>query len=425
MRTEKQRELFDQMIKVYVKCVRHTLVIYLQEEWADKPQGWYGYFKELDAKNTAKSPNSKTEDITAHVSGIHEFDFQACNKTLQYISEVRDVIYKRADVPNKLRSCINPFFGELITIRNKYIGHENYTDEQLEREAEYRNKAVEMLHMILRHAFNKVVDPESPAGNTFFSSFEQLRLDYLNEHKIKAYYLSDCLDMRYYDSSSFFATCKKLGIDTDIVDDKYIFYTYNLEGTLNLLRNFLAKNGDGRPAPAPAAPTLSVQPAPTPEKNNKKLNKIIILCVCGLIGTVLIFSALSLSRFSELFDFMSSDHGTPTQSASGSSDVGQKDGESAPDSGKNNQIPEEYKSAVEAFKLATPQRISLMTLNVKVGELAATTEAQSWGAGTIYSEDSSIAVGEGILVKGVSPGETYITYVHNTHCIVYRVIVTE
>lgn len=431
-------ELFDRMIEIYVKCVRHTLVSCLSEKWADKEDGWYAYFLKLDAKNTANSP-VQTEDITAHVNGVEEFDFQACNKTLQYLTEARDVIYDKADVSKKMRSCINPYFAELIRIRNKYIGHENYTEEQLKMQAEDRDRAVEMMCRILQNAFRYTVDPDSPEKDTYFSIFEAVRLQYINQHKVKAYYLSDHLDLKKYDASRFFATCKKLGIDTDIEDDRYIFYTYDLNGTVALLRNFLAKGGDGRERP----PVFGKEP--TEMVNNRKKNKKILLWfLCGLAGLALI--GLLLAALNGIGRQQNTPGGTSDSTSpvipdgnGGELNVDISDllgglqgadktaaGTKAPDSGENgaNEIPAEHAGMVQAFKYENEQRINLMTLTVKVGGYATPQEATSWGKGTIYSENNTVAVGEGILVKGVSPGETYITYVYNSHCIVYRVIVT-
>ncbi len=427
-------ELFDRMIEIYVKCVRHTLALYLSEEWAEKDGGWYAYFLKLDAKNTANSP-VQTEDITAHVSGVEEFDFQACNKTLQYLTEARDVIYDKADVSKKMRSCINPYFAELIRIRNKYIGHENYTEEQLKMQAEDRDRAVEMMHRILQNAFRAVIDPDSPDKDTFFSVFETVRLQYINQHKVKAYYLSDHLDLKKYDASRFFAVCKKLGIDTDIEDDRYIFYTYDLNGTVALLRNFLAKGGDGRDRAPVAGEAAS--------KKGMTGKKLMVWMVVALVGVALIGLLISAMAGRQKHKTPGGTDTTTQPAVSGGSggaltvDISDLLGElqgsdkttagtKAPDGvlGSANEIPAEYAGMVQAFKYENEQRINLMTLTVKVGGYATPQEATTWGQGTIYSENNTVAVGEGILVKGVSPGETYITYVHNSLCTVYRVIVT-
>lgn len=434
MSVEKLQSLFEEMTQVYVKCLRHTMALRLAEAWADKPDGWYAYFKEIDAKNSANAGGSVT-DITAEVENIYQFDLQACNKTMNYLKEVRDVIYRAAGVSKALSARINPYYMELLKFRNQYVGHENYTEEQLSHAAEERDQAVEKMHLILQNAFRDTVDPESAAGNTYFSRFEQLRLDYINEHKTKAYYLAEHLDLTKYDAAKFLPTCKKLGIDTDVVDDKYIFYTYNLNETVSLLRNFMAMNGDGQPTPA----------KPAEAKPAKKQTMRIVLIIAGAVVTLAVIAGI-LSVISKIGGVVSDAFGQFGGQSNGISagDVlnaaasqlqgNQETDVSAPASSvssgteetdSTNQIPAQYAQKVQALMYGTEGRLELMTLEVTVGGYATPHQATTWGGGVIYSQDTTIAVGEGFLVKGVSPGETYVIYEYNGHAIAYRILVTD
>lgn len=73
-----------------------------------------------------------------------------------------------------------------------------------------------------------------------------------------------------------------------------------------------------------------------------------------------------------------------------------------------NEIPEENEKNVTALKYADTLTQQVSTIYVKVGEYATPSAAGVWDDVTIYSENTAVAVGEGILVKGVSKGDTYI-----------------
>lgn len=89
-----------------------------------------------------------------------------------------------------------------------------------------------------------------------------------------------------------------------------------------------------------------------------------------------------------------------------------------------NQIPERFKGAVTSLKYADALSKSNKTVVVKVGEMATLTP--SWPDAVVYSEDSTIAIGEGALVKGVSVGETYVVISPTENMgVAYYIIVTE
>ncbi len=73
-----------------------------------------------------------------------------------------------------------------------------------------------------------------------------------------------------------------------------------------------------------------------------------------------------------------------------------------------NQIPQEYANEVEALKHQDALALSNKTLRIKVGEKITPSAASVWKQVTIYSQNTSVAVADGLTVKGVSQGETYI-----------------
>lgn len=95
----------------------------------------------------------------------------------------------------------------------------------------------------------------------------------------------------------------------------------------------------------------------------------------------------------------------------------------APDS--KNQIPPKYNQDLQLLQIATPQQQKLMTLEVKVGEYTAPREAATWRNGVIYSQNTDVAMPEGLIVHGVAVGETYIIYESNGLVSAYRILVTE
>lgn len=76
-----------------------------------------------------------------------------------------------------------------------------------------------------------------------------------------------------------------------------------------------------------------------------------------------------------------------------------------------NQLTEELRSEVEAFKYQNPMSVQLLTLRVSVGGKVAPMSATIWDGCTILSEDTSIARGNGGVVEGIAKGETHVVVV--------------
>ena len=75
---------------------------------------------------------------------------------------------------------------------------------------------------------------------------------------------------------------------------------------------------------------------------------------------------------------------------------------------ERNEIPSVYDDKIEELKGASELALRNSTIRVKVGQSVVPFAAQVWTNATVYSQDTSIAVGEGTSIKGVSKGETYI-----------------
>ena len=73
-----------------------------------------------------------------------------------------------------------------------------------------------------------------------------------------------------------------------------------------------------------------------------------------------------------------------------------------------NQIPAKYQQEIVAFDSQADGFVMLGTLNVRVGETVTPTSAQVWGNCTLYSEDTSVAVCEGSVIRGVAPGRVHV-----------------
>lgn len=91
-----------------------------------------------------------------------------------------------------------------------------------------------------------------------------------------------------------------------------------------------------------------------------------------------------------------------------------------------NQIPTRYEQDIQALQNADALSLSNKTVYVKVGELATPGASIAWTNVTVYSQNTNIAIGEGKMVKGVAPGETYVIVDTNGMMgSAYRVIVEE
>ena len=73
-----------------------------------------------------------------------------------------------------------------------------------------------------------------------------------------------------------------------------------------------------------------------------------------------------------------------------------------------NQILPKHEQDAQALQHADDLALRNKTISVSVGDYITPPPALVWDNVTIYSQNTNIAVGENGLVKGVSPGTTYI-----------------
>lgn len=82
--------------------------------------------------------------------------------------------------------------------------------------------------------------------------------------------------------------------------------------------------------------------------------------------------------------------------------------EKQPDPSVQNQIPEKYQSKIVALMGSDNLTLANSTIRINVGGFATPQAAQVWPEVIIYSQDTTVAIGEGPVVKGVAPGETFV-----------------
>jgi hypothetical protein len=197
-----------------------------------------------------------------------------------------------------------------------------------------------------------------------------------------------------------------------------------------------------------------------PVKSTKKPNKnIAIICalVCVFVAVVLIFvggaisgknsttadeqnggintdseaqvsSTISMEELLQQQQALLNSIMDQQNNATTTADTTAADTTVAENSKGENQIPEKYLNKVEAFEYADDMTKSMDTITLTVGEKVLTQSASTWSNCKIYSQNTAVAVGENLLIKGVSPGVTYVVVAANefgTTAVVYKVIVTE
>ena len=166
---------------------------------------------------------------------------------------------------------------------------------------------------------------------------------------------------------------------------------------------------------------------------NKKNRKLILAGIAALLVLVMIISAVtsavnnvkdtfsngnmpSTENMQDTFDALTSqinNNKNPltddtSDNTDKSDDTTENAAENKTETNSTNQIPEKYKEDVLALQYADALSLSNKTIRLKVGEYSTPGAAMVWPNITIYSTDTTVAVGEGKLVKGVAKGEAFI-----------------
>ena len=164
---------------------------------------------------------------------------------------------------------------------------------------------------------------------------------------------------------------------------------------------------------------------PVPVQNKKsRLSFVIIAALCGILAIVILILLLpgASNEKDNSIDtpaITTTENQTPSEEQPPESqtppekqptqnvqDTPSKE-ETTPVSGTN-EVPSVYEDEITELKEGSELALRNCTIRVKVGQSVAPLATQVWTSATIYSQDTSIAVGEGTSVKGVSKGETYV-----------------
>lgn len=425
-------QIFNKMQKVYMDCIKETLRRALYVRWGND---WFEKLKELDVENARK--NYKASKILKRYTSIDELDFQACNKVLAYLPEVREVVFAYCEVVEKKEVYVAKI-KELINFRNEFQGHNSFSDEDSNDTQDSYAKAVENMHFILKNVFGDIVDKRDSQSRKYLAQFEDEKAGYYLDVLKKVYILSDYLNSEEYDYKQFFEKSELLGIENGIENGKYVFYSSNLESDLSRLKNALAFNND-----------ISLSGQYQQDKITKILSKkvlyavtmfTIVLCV-GVVGIIL--WGLGAGE-----DTIVNDSGTngiqdeqmidkPLDNTNSQQDEQHIQIENTDSSNENvgaisnpndfqnndtnegeneqvlvkqgiNEIPAKYEKEVEEFKYQQEGFINLQTLNISVGEFVTPMAASTWSGCTIYSQNTAIAKAEGSIIEGISPGTVYV-----------------
>lgn len=163
-------------------------------------------------------------------------------------------------------------------------------------------------------------------------------------------------------------------------------------------------------AAAPVRSASTAADAATAATNASRTLAAVIAVICG---AVLLLAVLFLWIIPGLFGNLFDNFKVPSMpDLPGISDTKDDDEETLPipDPNAINQIPEEFADKVALLKATdNPLELGLYTRKVKVGGMVSLNPHDT--NIVIYSEDTSIAVAEGLLVKGVSPGTVYVVSV--------------
>ena len=162
---------------------------------------------------------------------------------------------------------------------------------------------------------------------------------------------------------------------------------------------------------------LPAFPAPKQNLAQKKPSKLPFYLFGGAalcIAVVVLIAAVSnFSKFSDLFDgdtyptdsqVQEQTPKDPTPDPQQPNEIPEQETSSE----SKNQIPADYEGQISALAHSNALALETSTIRIKAGEYATPSAAMTWPNVTLYSQNTDIAVGDGLMVKGISKGETYI-----------------
>lgn len=421
---------YQDLENIYVLCMREVIKKSTEHAWGDTELGAYGTFKKHDEANVEVTNKerlakglSKIVPITINNKPFDKFDFQACNNTFAHLEPVYAAIYDFYNITTHNALNCTMVSKQLVDIRNKLAHPDpNRTAEEI---IALQKNSVNYMNVIFGLGFSGV---EDKYGLTFYENFQKLYVQYISQQLESWYYLADFLDLEKYDTSRFLEVCAVNGIKATIRDGKYLFCTSNLEKTLAIIKNNLIFGGEIKER---------TQKANKFNKKNIAVAVAVLLALAILLGSLI--SSLggpkdngevggnsgtqteqnnSQGNSNEQGGNNSSQNNAPpkNEETSGTNNQENKNEETEKEQGgstasANNEIPEQHAGQVSALKYADRLSLSNKTVYVRVGEYASLPAATMWqnaGPVKIYSEDTSIAIGESPLVEGISKGTTFV-----------------
>ncbi len=380
---------YKDLENLYTACISSAIKTALESAWANEEGGPFARFKVSDANNVERANKNKKDGpkvngITANCHDFDSFDFQACNKTLFYLGDVYKEIYAFYNMPSEISKMITTLAGKMLSGRNILAHLKPNTDA--EKIEQVQNELLEYINSVFAIGFNNITDKN---GITYAELFKKGYHAYQTQQMFTWARLDDYLDRNKYDFSIFPDICISNNIKTKMEDGCYWFYSSDVPATVAILKNNLsyknARKKEQKTLPA-KNPLLSFFP---------------FLIIGIIIIAIIIFAVVFSSLPSILEDnpmptaTNQTTQNTPADQPSDNTDV-------------KNQILPEHQNEINALKYSSDLDLSTRTVTVKEGSLVSLPCSLAWKNIKIYSEDTTIAVGEGTLVKGVSKGTTYI-----------------
>jgi hypothetical protein len=427
MSVELTEKYYEKMQKAYMDCIKDAVATALFEAWGEN---WYKLLQEKDIELTDETNRIRKESaekkgknfipvpyITDKFDSIIRFDFQGLNKLFYYMDEVRGIVYKefgKADIfEDKTEDKkYKKYFESLISFRNTFEGHKARENEMpTEKELEIQSEAISKMRTILKDVFCDVINVKDTAKRTYFLSFEDYRTAYERELLKKPYLLDKYIDCSRFDTEKFYEACQDLGIEGKKIEGKDVFYSANLDDDLEKLKNALSVSS------APQSPKPEVH---NEEKKQtvpyKTIAVVAVAAVLCIVVAFLLGKALSdednSSSASKPNDSVTQSSNEQINNVSSSAPVvtssNEESSSQAVTNVSKNELDDDYNQDVEEFKYLDKAQKNLRTLKIKVGEKITPQAAAVWGDCEIFSQNTDIAKAQGIIVEGISKGETYI-----------------
>lgn len=426
MSVELTEKYYEKMQKAYMDCIKDAVATALFEAWGEN---WYADLQQKDIELTDETNRIREESakkkgkkfvpvpyVTDKFDSIIKFDFQGLNKLFYYMDEVRGIVYKefgKADIfenkteDKKYKKC----FENLISFRNTFEGHKAHENEMpSEEELETQSDAISDMRTILKDILCDVINLKDTAKRTYFLSFEDFRTAYEREMLKKPYLLEKYIDCSKYDAERFYEACQDLGIEGKKIEGKDVFYSANLDEDLGKLKNALSASDAVRSKNPKVQNEVPKQAVPYKTIAIVALAAVLCIVVAFLLGKALSGDNNSSST-QEPNDSVAQSSNEQINGASSSSTVtssNEENSSQAVTDVSKNELDDDYNQDVEEFKYLDKAQKNLRTLKIKVGEKITPQAAAVWGDCEIFSQNTDIAKAQGIIVEGISKGETYI-----------------